>query len=160
MKTWFVVRIKPLQHARAADNIRNQSTEFYHPVTRVRRRGVLRVEPLFPSYAFARPEGEQWAFLRSTRGVLDVLMAGTESPARVSEREIEFIRAREGPDGVIPIDSQKFVRGEVLQVEGGAFGGLDAIFDCETGRERVAVFLSILGRETRVELPERSIKRA
>lgn len=160
-RTWLVLRIKPQQHERAADNVRNQRVEFYCPRALVRspRTRLVRPEPLFPGYAFARPPGEAWIFLKSTIGILDVLMATGEEPARLPDADVERLRAREGDDGLVRLESSQFRPGERLRVDGGLFAELPAEFEAMAGRDRALVLVSLLGRRTRVEVDVRDLSR-
>ena len=158
---WLVVRIKPLQYVRASENVRNQETEFYCPRAMIRsqRARVLRPEPLFPGYAFARPPDGRWAYLRSTVGVLDVLMAGGETPARVPDIDIARLKAREDADGFIRLESSQFKHGEHVRIDGGVFADLPGAIDGMPGRERVFVLLQLMGRAMRVEVDVRNVSR-
>ncbi len=160
LRPWLVIRIKPQQYARAAENVRNQATEFYCPRARIRRPRIgLRVEPLFPGYAFARPPSARWAYLRSTVGVLDVLRAGWEIPARRAEEDIARWRGWEGPDGLIRLESAEFRVGETVRVDHGAMSGLVGIVDGMPARERVYVLLEFLGHQTRTQVSVGDISR-
>lgn len=161
-RPWLVLRIKPLQYVRAAVSVRNQDSEFYCPRALIRsdRARALREQPLFPGYAFARPVGERWAFLRSTVGVLDVLMASGENPAWVPDREIARLRSHEGPDGLIRLEAAAFARGETVQLDDGPMAGLLAVVDGMSGRDRIFVLFEFLGQITRAEVAVRSVSRA
>lgn len=158
---WLVIRVKPQQYERAADNVRNQQTEFYCPrgMLRSPRTRVLRPEPLFPGYAFARPPGPTWMFLKSTIGVLDVLMAIGEEPARVADADIARLRAREDADGLVQLDSSQFRKGERLRIDAGLFADLPAEFEAMDGRNRAMVLVSLMGRRTRMRVDVRDLSR-
>ena len=131
------------------DNVQRQGAECYAPRAMVRspRTHRLSVQPLFPGYAFVQPPGKQWTFLRGTFGVLDVVMGAggtSEQPARVMSTEIERLRAREGPDGLVRLESREFEPGERVHVDHGTFS-LDAVVDGMSGQDRVFVLLQILG---------------
>jgi transcriptional antiterminator RfaH len=119
----------------------------------------MRIEPLFPGYAFARPAGESWVFLKSTFGIQDVLMSTGEMPARVPAAEIAGLMMRE-EDGIVRLPPLGFRQGEALHIEDGPFLGLTGIYDGMASRDRVFVLLSVLGRQVRVGLGARSVSRA
>lgn len=158
---WLVLRIKPPQEARVAQNVRRQATEYYHPRALVRssKTRALRVAPLFPGYAFARPPTPVWTYLRSTYGVLDVLMSTGESPATITDAELGRLRAREGPDGLIRLSVTEFCCGEVVVVEGGPFTDLSGEIEGMSGRDRVFVLMQLLGRKVRVKIDVRDLRR-
>lgn len=143
---WVVARVHPQYGHRARVNVENQGAEYYRPMAMLRsdRTRLLRPGPLFPGYAFIRhPEG-LWAFLRGTIGILDVILSASERPGLVPAGEIARLRAREGPDGMIRLESREFQVGERVRVEKGAVS-LDAIVDGMSGRDRVFVLLKLLG---------------
>ena len=162
MQDWLVILIKARQYDVASENVRNQEAEFYCPRALVRRprTHLLRPEPLFPGYAFARPRGAAWMFLRSTRGVQEVLMGTYEMPGRVPTSEIDKLRAREGPDTLVRLASSEFCPGESLRVEEGAFVGLEGLYDGMASRDRVYVLLRVFGRQVRTGVPIESVSRA
>lgn len=159
---WLVIRIKSQQAEMAEKNVRNQQAEFYYPKIEVRspRTHKLRPEPMFPGYAFVRVSGYEWIFLKSTRGVHDVLMGTGESPARVPAAQIAAIRSREGADGVIKLGAPLFSPGEAVAIDEGAFEGLLGVYEGMSGQERADVLLQILGRHVRASIPLKSISRA
>jgi transcription antitermination factor NusG len=155
-----VVRVRPQLLARALANLENQACECWAPRALVRlphsRRQV--VVPLFPGYVFVWPPGQQWAPIRSTRGVLGVLMADQERPYWLPGSEVDRLRAREGPDGLVHLSGDEFVVGEHVRVDLGG-STLDAVVDGMTGRDRVAVLMEILGRWVRMDVSSTEVVR-
>ena len=149
MNSWVVVRYLPQRLRLMMDNVQRQGAECYVPRAMIRnpRTHRLLVQPLFPGYAFVRLFGEQWAFLRGTFGILDVVMGAggvNEQPARVADAEIARLQAREGPDGLVRLESREFEPGEHVHVDRGTVT-LDAVVDGMSGQDRVFVLLQILG---------------
>lgn len=159
---WFVVRVRPQpKHInRAALNVRNQGGEFYSPQARIPlvRRGSFRLTQLFPGYAFVRHPSARWVFLQGTIGVMSVLMATSEEPARLPDAEVRKIREREGPDGLIHFSHRELSHGERVRVDQGSVS-FDAIVDGMSGPDRVLVLMYILGQWTRAEVRVGSIHR-
>jgi transcriptional antiterminator RfaH len=121
---------------------------------RATRRGpVWFTEALFPNYLFAR--FDLAACLRGvchTRGVRGAVHFGERWPV-VPEGVIEELRATVGADRVHVI-REELQPGEAVQIAGGVFHGLRAVVTrVMPSRERVAVLLEFLGRQTTVELP-------
>lgn len=161
-RPWLVLRIKSQQYNMAAENVRNQRADFYCPRALVRsvRTRTLRPEPMFPGYAFAAPHGPEWVFLKSTRGVQDVLMGTGEAPAWVLDAEIASIRSREDADGVVHLDGAFFKPGDKVAIEDGPFESLLGVYDGMSSQERVFVLLNVLGRQVRAQIAARSVSRA
>jgi transcription antitermination factor NusG len=81
-------------------------------------------------------------------------------PVSVNEGIIEFLRGREGPDGLIRCN-QGFSESSEVRIVHGPFRGLTAIVEERLpARERVRVLMELLQRTTRVELPERWVRHA
>lgn len=148
--SWIVARVRPNQLSRAVFNVEKQGCEAYVPMLAVRKRRQWSAEPLFPGYLFVRPANPAWMFLRSTVGILDVLMVGDERPAWLPDLEIQQLKARED-NGVIKPRSLGFTMGDKVRVNKGAVS-LDAIVDGMAAHDRVFVLLQVLGRWTRAEV--------
>jgi transcriptional antiterminator RfaH len=160
MARWYLVHTKPSREATAQLNICRQGYESYLPrlLGTVRRKGRLveRVVPLFPRYLFVRlEEGSQsLAPVRSSVGISDVVRFGTDY-AVVPEKVICDLRAREEPLSGLHrvVGNEPFVRGAPVRLSMRPFDGLEGVFVCHDGAERVTVLLSLLGQETRVCVP-------
>ena len=161
---WFCLRTQPKHEHIAAAHLRKEpDIEVYLPRIRFRRatrRGpVWFTEALFPNYLFARIDLA--ACLRGvchTRGVRGVVHFGDRWPI-VPEGVIEELRATVGADRVHVI-CEELQPGEAVQIAGGVFHGLRAVVTrVMPSRERVAVLLEFLGRQTTVELPGEAVIR-
>lgn len=162
MDSWLVLRLHPLHAARAAINVERQGVEFYQPRAMMRssRTGKLHIEPLFPGYAFARPRGEEWVFLKSTIGVSDVLTEGRESPGRIPPEYIARLVARHGSDGLVRLDSSGFAIGDRVLSDEGPLRGQLGIVEATLPHDRLRVLFSLFGRETRAVVSAEKVSRA
>ena len=161
---WFCLRAQPKhEHIAAAHLQKEPDLEVYLPRIRFKRatrRGpVWFTEALFPNYLFAR--FDLAAGLRRvcyTQGVRGVVHFGDRWPI-VPEAVIEELRATIGAGQVHVID-EDLHPGESVQIAGGVFHGLRAVVTrVMPSRERVAVLLEFLGRQTSVELPSAALIR-
>lgn len=165
MKSWYAVRCKPLQDARAEEHLRNQSYEVFRPQIRWRRRqgGRFRqvMESMFPGYLFVRLDQvlENWAPIRSTRGVAGLVRLGAHTPT-VPEPVIDELKRRADGDNCIDLGSGDYRPDERVRITEGPFAGYEALFNSRSGEERVIVLLEIMQRVQRVVLPERAIEYA
>jgi transcription antitermination factor NusG len=116
----------------------------------VNRRGrlVSSVRPLFPSYLFVLPkEGCDQITLQFLPGVRGLVRFGVE-PAPVPCSVIEELlwRCAKGP---IELQSEPLTNGIPVRVTQGPFSEFEGIFEHYlSGRERVAILLSVLGAAT------------
>lgn len=122
-------------------------------IRRRARRRVVSLEPLFPSYVFARFQiaPQTWHVVRWTPGVRRIL--GEDGwPTEVPPELIAAIQDRVAPLGFVRIGLQ-MSQGDRVRVKSGPFAGLEGIFERPTTRrDRVRVLLEILGRVTPLEL--------
>lgn len=155
---WFCLRTQPKHEHIAAGHLRSlPELEVFLPRIRFRRqtrRGAAWfTEALFPSYLFARFAWE--AALRrvlAAPGVSSVIHFGNRWPTVPGEVMAE-LQTLFGEAQLHEIPETPEV-GEAVQVAGGALHGLQAIVTrVFPARQRVAVLLEFLGRQTAVELP-------
>ncbi len=154
---WFCVRTRPKQEHIAAAQLRQfPGLEVFLP--RIRYQQPTRSGPqwtseaLFLNYLFARFDlATSLRRVQAARGVSAVVHFGSRWPT-IPDSVITDLRAAVG-DGQVKIIAQAFGAGDEVQIAGGVFHGLQAVVSrAMPGRQRVAVLLDFLGRQTAVEL--------
>jgi transcriptional antiterminator RfaH len=154
-----MVHTKPAGEILALTNLERQGYQTYLPQLALEARAPQsreRVVPLFPRYLFLRlNEGcQSLAPVRSSFGVSTIVRFGA-AYALVPDAVIEGLRAR--ADRVTGLHKlaprPALAAGTAVRITGGAFEGLDGIFEREAGAERVIVLLRLLGREVQVGVP-------
>jgi transcriptional antiterminator RfaH len=167
---WYCLQTHHGAELEAEWHLRNQGFAAYLPqFETIRPNRQTRIAPLFPCYLFAQvtERAPSWGPMRSTRGVASVLlMPGTMEPAQVGDAVMSALWRQCAPNGVIyPRDkaqarkTQPSILGAMVEVEAGAFTRFMGICKQEAG-DRVAILLSIFGRETTVWLPREGVRRA
>ena len=147
--SWFCLRSQPGRQNVAAAYLRSFGVEVFNPQLRLRRatrRGVVvRNEPLFTNYLFARFDFEPLhRRVRYTFGVGDLVRFGGE-PAVVESAEIEALRARWGGDETLAVATPP-APGDRVRLSGSLFHGMEAeVLALLPSRERVQVLLDFLG---------------
>src|ERR1051325_6814315 len=161
---WFCIRTQPKhEHIAAAHLKRDPDIEVYLPRIRFKRSTrqgpVWFTEALFPNYLFARFElAELIRKVHHARGVRGVVHFGAQWPT-VPREVIEQLQSSVGADSVHILDDE-LQAGESVIVSGGAFHDLRAVVTrVMPGRQRVAVLLEFLGRQTAAELPTAAVVR-
>lgn len=146
MPNWYLIYTKPRSENAVTDKLQGCGFEVLNPKLRerrfIRRKTREMVSPLFPCYVFAKfSVPENYRLIRYTRGVRKVV--GSElRPIPVHEDIIESIRTRMEDDGVVRVELKKFHAGDAVEIKGGPFAGLEAIFLKELGgMERVSILL-------------------
>ena len=159
---WYVLRTQPHRERVAEQFLAERNVASYLPRMAPWSGPVLgaAIRPMFPGYLFVFTVLADAAVrIMRTPGVKEFVRFGGE-PASVDETVIAFLRAREGPDGLIRCDHGVRKDSEVRIVQG-PFRGLRAIVEERLPtRQRIRVLMDILQRTTRVELPERWVRQA
>jgi transcriptional antiterminator RfaH len=154
---WFCVRTQPRhEHIAAAGLRRNLELEVFLPRVRFKRstrKGLVWVtEALFLNYLFARFDlGTCLRRVQAARGVEGVVHFGNHWPV-IPDGVIAELRTAMG-DEEVRVLSQEFSPGDVVEIGAGVFHGLQAVVTrLVPGKQRVAVLLDFLGRQTSTEL--------
>lgn len=160
MRRWYLVHTKPLGEADARSNLERQGYEIYFPrllqTVRRRQRWCEQIGPLFPRYLFLNlDEGRQSLKpAHSTPGVATIVRFGSRY-ATVSDNIIVQLQTRaDGESGLHRLAGRSPLSpGTSVRVVEGPFEGLEGVFECETGSDRVLVLLNLLGHDARVQVP-------
>jgi len=155
---WFCLKSQPKhEHIAAAHLRQNSAVEVFLPRVRFKRatrQGTVWVtEALFPGYLFARFDWQSsLRLVQHSRGVRGVVHFGERWPA-IPEAVIRELHQAIGTDEPRTIP-ENFNPGDEVEITGGAMRGLRAIVTrVMPGRERIAVLMEFLGRQTMIELP-------
>ena len=154
---WFCLKSQPKHEHIAAAHLRQmEGVEVFCPRLRFQRPTVRGVkwfqEAMFPGYLFARFEFlSRYKEVRYAHGISSILKFGSRYSA-IGEDVIESLRIRTNAEQVAVVESTIHEGDEVKIVEGALFG-LDAVVtQFLTGRDRVRVLLTFLGREIQAEV--------
>lgn len=153
-RQWYCVQTKPRKEDLVLAHLEDKRLPYYRPRLRAPSRRGSRVVPLFPGYLFVSLASVgECVDVRYTPGVRRLLGYGDE-PFPIDESLIELIRARESGDGVIrPCKLFRFREQERVRLSGGAFDGLEALFqEYLPGKQRAQVLLQMLGRQVPVQV--------
>ncbi len=156
-RQWYCLRTQPKhEHIAAAHLKRDLEIEVYLPRIRFRRAtrqgAAWCTEALFPNYLFACFElASALRRVHHARGVRGVVHFGRQWPA-IPGVVIEELRAVVGADEVHVIRENP-QPGETVRIAGGILHGLEGLVTrLIPARQRVALLLEFLGRQTAVEL--------
>lgn len=159
--SWAVAQIVPNAEKAAKRQLGERGLDVFHPLTKewrkVRGETIKVPRPLFPGYMFFFVVTSWWDAW-DCDAVMRVLMDG-ETPARVSFKEIERLRASADTDGLIALPKHKFVSGQRVRVESqkSSFYGYEGLYEGQPRLERSRVLFQMLGRATSIELDERDL---
>jgi transcriptional antiterminator RfaH len=153
---WFCVHTLPKHEHIAAACLRNADVEVFLPRIRYQRPTKLGrtwvTEALFLNYLFARFDlSSRLRWVHAARGVRAVVHFGTQWPS-IPEVAISELRAALGPNDVNVL-SRDFKPGQSVEIAQGAFRGLQAVVShALPAKQRVAILLDFLGRQTTLEV--------
>lgn len=164
MLRWYLVLTKPRSEATAKVHLERQGYGIFFPRLRElvlsRGRRIERVVPLFPRYLFSRlnVSSQSLAPMRSSVGVSEIVRFGRDYVV-VPDAIVEDLMRRADPDSGLHVLKRRrsLEPGTSVQFVGGAFDGLDGIFERDDGDQRVLVLLRFLGREVSVRVPSAQV---
>lgn len=151
---WYVVHTQPHQETLSESSLQRLGIETLFP--RLKQRKIIRrvartiTAPLFPGYLFARFNLDtNYRAVNYARGVKRIVTFGSV-PATLDDSIIESIKARLQEDGTA-LRGPAFAPGQTVRIQGGAFKGLEAVFERELNdHQRAMVLLQMLSGHTRL----------
>ena len=156
--SWIVARTEPQREQTARRFLELGGFSVYIPVVRERdSRRIVRLRPLFPSYAFVAFQNGRWWDARWCVGVAALIMSGG-GPAQLGDHVINEIKGRERNGAVELPRRETFRAGDRVRIMAGVFNGHLGLFQGQLPRERIAILLSWLGTQRRVELPKSDVE--
>jgi len=151
-EAWYVVQTKPRQEFRAEVELLKQGFCCFLPTLQAEKircggRAFI-TEPLFTRYLFvgAESDTQNWAALRSTRGVSHLVKFGGV-PARLPSDLIDRFRHESAKP------RRLFDVGQRVVVTRGAFAGLEGVYQMPDGQSRAVVLLELLSKPCRGTFP-------
>ncbi len=161
IKFWTAAQTHERQELRAAAHVERQGFEFFLPVCEEFRARRFRKTIMFPGYLFVRIR-EGWQKLASTRGISRLIYNSDGLPSRLSDREIEQLRALEDEHGVVQLRKRVFSDGDLVRVGPGGHGleTLSGIVQGTPVADRYRILFTIMGRQVVGEVDARSLSAA
>ena len=156
-QAWYVCQSKPRQEAKAVARLAEQGYEVYLPMLPrwERKKGawIKREQVMFPRYCLVRCGSPQQSIapIRSTPGVLGLVRFGNEV-ATLGASVVVAIRELAERNGEQAEKSAPFEIGAQVAVVDGPLKGLSGLVSA-IAEERVAVMLTLLGREKQILIP-------
>ncbi len=161
-RAWYCLHARPKHEHIAAAHLRQQpDVEVYLPRLRFKRATrhgpVWFTEALFPGYLFARFDlAACWRKVHHAAGVRGLVRFGNHWPA-IPDSALEELRAAAGPSHLHVI-SDELNPGDAVVISGGVFDTLRGVVTrVMPARQRVAVLLDFLGRQTPAELAAEAV---
>ena len=157
MKVWMVATYKTNELKRLKANLQNQEIEYYHPKINTKKYNLTpKEEPLFPGYIFIYSSIENYSKIKYTRGISKVIRFNNHI-ATLEDDEIFEIKKIESESFSEPIIQKIFVGQEAKMSEGPLKGSFITIASLPN-KDRVNIFIHILGKKRKVTASLNEIK--
>ena len=153
---WYVVYSKPHKESSAKFHISAKGLEVFFPRLLLPRntKRANPVIPLFPNYLFVRLiiESEEYGYVSWSPGV-NRIVGFNGFPTPIDDEVLSFLQSRSDSEGIIPGASTLRCGQEVRITEGPLSGLLGIIREPPNAKGRVKVLLTLLNRDSTVDLP-------
>ncbi len=167
-RLWFCVQSHRQAERWADENLRQQGYETLFPTHDVRVRDrVTRTmthiveRPYLPGYLFVRFDRDRdpWGPICHTRGVKRLFVSADHRPVPVPSDYIDRLIADAPSRRILRADAgAEDLTGERLRISEGAFAEYEGL--CAAGeKERVRVFITLMGREVAVDVDRRIVEK-
>ena len=153
--SWAVVRSKPRQERRAANNLQAQGYETLLPLQNVTvRRSKKLVDmsvPLFPGYLFVQMSEQCSRIILSTFGVSQLITGEGGKPKKIDPKIIDEITKH--CDGTGHYSNPAYLEpGENVKLVRGPFESAIVKVQSLQSEERLWVFLELMGQSVKVSV--------
>ncbi len=156
IKKWIVATYKLNEVKRVENNLSDQKFYYYLPkITTKKNNSNPMVEVLFPGYIFINTSFENYSALKYTKGIKNIIKFG-DNISHITDEEIKIIRKIEELSKSEPLVSKIRINQEAM-VTKGSFKGLIVRICSLPKKERVNVFLTILGSKRKVSVLEKDL---
>jgi transcription antitermination factor NusG len=154
---WVVINYFKKNEEILISNLTNQSYEYYIPKINFYKNGEIKVDNLFPGYAFVKYlKNISITTLNYTRGVNTVIKFG-HNYGLISDEQIKEIKRNSEESLIHPIHVKKEINSQVKAISG-PFKGIYGALKSYSSKDRVEVLYTIMGRAMSVEMSESSVK--
>jgi transcription antitermination factor NusG len=162
-RRWYVLKTKRHGERRATLHLHSKGISTYLPRTREWPRPAVGsdITPLFPGYLFAYLDLDRdYRSACWSPGVHEFVRLSADAPAELPAQVIEFLKSREGPDGLIHCGDGEKDQRRVRLARGPLKDLCGVVTRRLSGRKRVVLLVEFLQHQTRVEVPESWLKTA
>ena len=156
-KFWIVATYKNNELKRLQENLNGQCYEFYNPkISIIQQNSDSKEEFLFPGYIFIYADLKDYSKIKYTKGISRVIRF-SDRIAVLDDNEIDQLKKIENKSFLNPILQKVFIGQEGTITDGPFKGSLITIASLPK-KQRVNIFIHILGTKRRVTASLREIK--
>jgi transcription antitermination factor NusG len=159
---WFAFYLKARSEKKVADRLLEHGVEVFLPLIKTRRiysdRKKWVVVPLIPSYLFVRISSSAVFNILAVDGVIKVIrFSGT--PAPIPDHQVELLRKAIDSKAEISVTTEKFSKGDVVEVVTGTLSGMKGVLVALKGKHQVAMQLGHLEYSVLVTIQTSALRR-
>ena len=152
MKYWHVATYKLNEIKRVETNLLNQKFDYYLPkITTKKINSSPKEEALFPGYVFIHASLDKYTKIKYTKGISKVIRFNN-NVAILEDEEINQLRVLEKESLTKPIVQKVFIGQEAVMSDGPFKGSIITIASLPE-KERVNIFIDILGSKRKASAP-------
>ena len=150
MKIWIVATYKINESKRLESNLNNQGFNYYIPKIRFKQHNTSNhsEELLFPGYIFIHTDNKNYSKIKYTKGIKKVLQFNNNTAA-LDDKDINEIKKIEMDSLDTPIVQKIYIGQEAIIINGALKGSFITIASLPC-KERVDIFIHILGKKRKV----------
>ena len=149
---WYVLHVKPRTEKKVTERLKIFRLWHYLPLykktTRVQRRKVVRMLPIFPGYVFARLNQLSRLEVLKTNLVVRVIEVPNQRELIHQLRQIMRVSRNSQDVRVV----EKFNAGDKIRIKHGPFYGIEGYVKSDDGGLQIVVNVDILGQAVAVKL--------
>jgi transcription antitermination factor NusG len=155
-KKWLIASYKSNQVKRLESNLANQNFDFYSPKITIKKiNSNSKEEVLFPGYIFVNTCLENYAALKYTAGIKNIIKFG-DSISFISNEDIKIMQMIEENSKKDPIASQIQI-GQSAVIAKGSLKGIMVKICSLPSKDRIGIFLTFLGSTRIAFIPEKDL---
>jgi transcriptional antiterminator RfaH len=156
MSYWLVATYKINEVKRVESNLLNQSFDYYLPKIVIKKSNLKpKEEAMFPGYIFINTSIENYASVKYTKGIRNIIKFGENIPYMTND-EIKSIDVIEKSSRSEPLTPQIQI-GQEVDIIGGSLKGNIAKICSLPSEKRVGILLHLLGSTKKIDIPEKDI---
>jgi len=153
---WFAVYTNPRAEKQVRDRLEEVGVEVFLPLQKTYRiwsdRKKLIEKPLLSSYVFVRVSPVEFPKVFQSHGVVRFISFEGQ-PASIPQKQIDNLRLLINSDAEIEISSEKFEKGDNVEVMNGALAGLTGELVRIGSHKRVIVRIDRLDQNLILKIP-------
>ena len=156
MKNWIIATYKTNEINRLERNLLNQKFDYYLPkITKKKINSKLKEELLFPGYVFVNIGLDNYAALKYTLGIRNIIKFG-EKISCMSSEDIKSMQITEEASRLDPITA-KIKIGQEAEIREGFFKGNLVKICSLASKKRVDVLIKFLGSSRKISIHEANL---